>query len=816
MRIVPFFISLVFTAGFFYMLSISHEIGGNRIPPLGKFLDPFHGFWQNIESNNTQPKQEEKLLGAVKDEVIIYHDSLLIPHLFAENDADLYLAQGYVTAMHRLWQMEFQTHAAAGRISEITGAGKNDAVLNYDRGQRRLGMVYAAEKALEGMLSSPASKEAVEQYTKGVNAYIETLSYKDFPFEYKLLDYAPESWTTFKCALLLRSMAQTLNMGDKDIEMTNTLRLFGKEAVDLLFPDREKVGEPIVSKPNQWNFPAITLDGKPLALPEELIQLQQKIPGSDPNTGSNNWAVHGSKTSTGSPMLSSDPHLNLSLPSIWFAIQLKTKNMNVMGASLPGAPHVIIGFTDSVAWAVTNAQRDLVDWYQIKFKDDKKDSYQLDGSWVNSKKVIEKFTVRGRETYIDTVIYTHWGPVVYDESYQAEDNLKHYAFRWIAHDVSNESQTFYELNRAKNYQDYMQALNYYSGPAQNFAFASVQGDVAMRVQGKFPIRRKNEGKFVLDGSQTSNGWQAFIPNEQNVMEKNPLRGFISSANQYPADSTYPYYIHARSFEAYRNRRINEVLGKSNQVKVEDLMQLHSDNYNLKAAESLPYFLSTIATISSLNEAEKKAFDKLSSWNFYNDVDSEGASYYEAWWDALIPLLWDEFDVEKTSLTYPTAYQTIYLLKKYPELKWFDFQSTPEKENAQVILLKAFRESVLQIENWKKDKGFEKVRWADYKDSYIGHLLRVAALNIKVQHGGNHDIVNAHSKTHGPSWRMVSSLEKNGIKTWATYPGGQSGNPGSRYYDRFLSHWTSGRYFELDFMQVIPEQPQQLTIILKPE
>ena len=338
----------------------------------------------------------------------------------------------------------------------------------------------------------------------------------------------------------------------------------------------------------------------------------------------------------------------------------------------------------------------------------------------------------------------------------------------------------------------------------------------MRVQGKFPIRRKNEGKFVLDGSQTSNGWQAFIPNEQNVMEKNPLRGFVSSANQYPADSTYPYYIHARSFEAYRNRRINEVLGKNNQVKVEDLMQLHSDNYNLKAAESLPYFLSTIAIISALNEAEKKAFDKLSSWDFYNDVDSEGASYYEAWWDALMPLLWDEFDVEKTSLTYPTAYQTIYLLKKYPELKWFDFQSTPEKENAQVILLKAFRESVLQIENWKKDKGFEKVRWADYKDSYIGHLLRVAALNIKVQHGGNHDIVNAHSKTHGPSWRMVSSLEKNGIKTWATYPGGQSGNPGSRYYDRFLSHWTSGRYFELDFMQVIPEQPQQLTIILKPE
>ncbi|MFN4946820.1 MAG: penicillin acylase family protein [Chryseotalea sp.] len=814
MRIVPFLASLIITLIFFGLLSSSHPIGGNRIPPLGKFLDPFHGFWQNIETHQGVDAKEISLAGLQK-RVTIYHDSLLIPHIFADTDADLYLAQGYVTAMHRLWQMEFQTHAAAGRISEIVGAGKDNAVLNYDRSQRRLGMVYAAQKALEGMMSSSTSKLAVEQYTDGVNQYLKSLSYKDFPFEYKLLDYEPETWTTLKCALLLRSMAQTLNMGDKDIEMTNALTLFGRDAVDLLYPDREKVGEPIVSKPGQWKFDPVVVTSKPLALPDELIKIQQKIPGSDPTTGSNNWAVHGSKTETGSPMLSSDPHLSLSLPSIWFAIQLHTNEVNVMGASLPGAPHVIIGFTDSVAWAVTNAQRDLVDWYKIEFKDAAKNKYLLDGNWVDSKKVTETFALRDGEPYIDTVIYTHWGPVVYDDNFQATDNLKHYAFRWIAHDVSNESQTFYELNRAKNYTDYMKALNHYSGPAQNFAFASVQGDVAMRVQGKFPVRRKQEGKFVLDGTLTTNGWQAFIPNEHNVMEKNPLRGFVSSANQYPADSTYPYYIHASTYEAYRNRRINDVLGKNPRVSIQDVMKLHSDNFNLKAAESLPYFLQSIESISALNNDERKAIEILRTWNYFNEIESEGASYYEAWWDALVPLLWDELRKENTSLSYPTAFQTIFLLKNYPDLSWFDNQATPEKENAQLIVLQAFRESVKQIAKWKEDKKQSKVSWADYKGSYIGHLLRIQALNIPVRHGGNHDIVNAHSRTHGPSWRMVTSLEKTKVKTWATYPGGQSGNPGSPYYDRFLERWTQGRYFELDFMQTLSEETKTKSITFTP-
>jgi penicillin amidase len=799
MKLVKFLTSLAITVLLIYLLNQSWTIGSVSIPPLGKFLDPFHGFWQNLEPGGHQGKKQLSIPG-LKEPVTVVYDSLLIPHIFASNNEDLYLAQGYVTAQHRLWQMEFQTHAAAGRVSEIVGG---DAVLNYDRRQRRLGMVYGAQNALQSMGTHPA----IIQYTKGVNLFIESLDYSNLPFEYKLLNYEPEPWTHLKCALLLKNMAQTLNMGDKDIQMTNALKLYGKQMVDLLYPDNEQPGAPIVEKPNGWNFSPVTIDTVPLALPEGLIQVK-KSPGSDPYAGSNNWAVSGSKTYTGYPMLAGDPHLDLSLPSIWYAVQLQAPDINTMGASLPGVPSVIIGFNDSIAWSVTNAQRDLVDWYKVTFRDKSRNQYLLDGEWVDTRKVIEEINMRDGSVFYDTVVYTHWGPVTYDHSFQAENELSGYAFRWIAHDPSEEITAFHRLNRAKNHTEFMEALNYFSSPAQNFVFASISGDIAMRVQGKFPVRRKNEGKFVLDGSKRSQGWQAYIPNAHNISEKNPSRGFVSSANQYPADNTYPYYITATEYEAYRNRRINHVLTESENITFRDMMNLQTDNYNLKAAESLPMFLSYLDT-TKLSSLELQAYRVLRSWDYFNNAASAGATYYEAWWDNLVPLLWDEMENDSCLLDRPTTYNTIKLLREKPDLSFFDIVATEEKESAGDVMRKAFSLSVQDIEKWKQSHTTLPV-WAEYKDSYIRHLLPpLTPLAIPVKTGGNHDIVNAHSRTKGPSWRMVVSLEPSGIKTWAAYPGGQSGNPGSTYHHDQLARWAKGGYYPLLFLKAPDENIQKI-------
>jgi penicillin amidase len=599
------------------------------------------------------------------------------------------------------------------------------------------------------------------------------------------------------------------------MEMTNALKLFGKEVVDLLWPDNENVGDPIVDNSGNWKFNPVVLKDVPLALPDELVKI---IPDEKPSkdVGSNNWALHGKKTQTGSPILCNDPHLSLSLPSIWYIVHLQGPDVNVMGASLPGVPSVITGFNDSIAWGVTNAQRDLVDWYKIQFKDEKKNEYLSDSVWKSSRKVIEKISIKGEKPFYDTVTYTHHGPVVHDASFHGDNELNHYAFRWIAHDPSEEVLTFYKLNRAKNHKDYLDALDHYSSPAQNFVFASVSGDVAMRIQGKYPVRRPEEGKYVLDGSLTSQEWQAFIPNEHNAQYKNPARGFVSSANQYPVDNSYPYYVHASSFEAYRNRRINKLLSEMSDVTPRDMMELQFDDYNLKAAESLPYFLQMLDT-GALNEQQRKAFKILSEWNYENDINSLGASYYEAWWDALHPMIWDEIFTSKIALDDPSTYTTIRLIKEKPNLSFFDIIETSKKENAQDVVRLAFKNGIEKIEEWKVEKGKDP-RWADYKDTFIGHLLQgLPAFSTKVEHGGNHDIVNASSRTHGPSWRMVVSLEKTKVKAWGVYPGGQSGNPGSHYYNNMTQYWATGNYIPFQFYAEPTKMKSILTTVtLKPE
>ncbi len=789
MRNIRFIFSFVITVALIYALDNNWRIAGTPVPALGKFLDPFHGFWQNIERF---PSGETELeINGLEQPVTVVYDSLFIPHIFAENDDDLFLAQGYITAKHRLWQMEFQVLAAAGRISEVIG----EAALDYDRRQRRLGMVYGAEHATEAMMQDPVVKNAIVRYTAGVNQYIQTLSDDDLPFEYKLLNYKPEEWTPLKMGLLLKNLSQTLNISESDVEMTNALNLFGPEIVDLLYFDVDHpTGDPIVSNPGGWNFTPVTLDTIPLAVPDALVNIPREE--KQQGIGSNNWVVSGSKTSTGAPILCNDPHLNLSFPSIWYVTHLHSPSRNVMGATIPGAPVIVIGFNDSIAWGETNAQRDLVDWYRIQFRDEERNEYLSDGQWRPVQKKVEKIMVRGGEAFYDTVAYTHHGPVMYDNSFHGDDERNGYAFRWIAHDGSNELKALLMLNRAKNHDDYMSALDQWSAPAQNFAFAAASGDIAMRIQGKFPVRRRNEGKFVLDGTKTSQEWQAFIPFEQNVMTKNPSRGFVSSANQFPADSTYPYYIYGVNFETYRNRRINEVLSKATQVTVQDLMKLQSDNYNLQAAESLPLMLSLLDKTALVGK-ENEVVVALGNWDYFNHAESVPATYYEVWWNVMKAMMWDEMQNEQHALDVPSDFPTIHLMKTKPDFPMWDILSTPDKEDLAAVVRLSFRESVKRVQEWETKNGTRPM-WGAYKNTYIQHLLRLAPLSQHVNVGGGSSIINAASTRSGPSWRMIVSLEKSGPVAWGVYPGGQSGNPGSPFYDNMVSTWASGQYFRLNF------------------
>ncbi|MGV3502136.1 MAG: penicillin acylase family protein [Adhaeribacter sp.] len=765
------------------------------IPPLGKLLSPFTGFWQHAESRKQASGQELKLEG-VQHEISIFYDDNRVPHIFAANDHDLYYAQGYVTARDRLWQMEFQTLVAAGRLSEVVGP----KTLEMDRFQRRMGMVYGARQSLAAMQADPITKGMLEAYTAGVNAYIQSLRPADYPLEYKLLDYGPEPWTPLKCALLLKMMAYDLTGRSDDLRMSNILNQYGAAVVRDLFPDYPFREDPIIPRGTVPDFTPLPAPAPPANFLAQTTpqQLTRESPGE---LGSNNWAVAGFKSATGYPMLANDPHLQLNLPSIWYQVQLAAPGLNVAGASLPGAPGVIIGFNKQVSWGVTNVDADVLDWYQLRFKDGSQRQYWHDNQWKPIRRMIEPIRVRGGEVVQDTVLYTHQGPVVYhkpERVFNAQTPVQH-AMRWIAHQESNELKTFYLLNRAANYADYRQALSYYVAPAQNFIYADVHQDIAIWPNGRFPLKWKEQGKFILDGTNPAHDWQGWIPAAHNPHVINPARGFVSSANQFPTGPEYPYYLNWEFESPERGMRINQRLAAMQRVTVDSMRALQNDNFNLHAQTVLPLMLNQVQA-RDLDKSQQQALNLLSAWHYRNEAREIAPTVFELWWTLLARAIWDdEFgSADNLPRRYPGRDRTIRLLQQQEKGPWLDNVQTPGKETRQQLVQAAFVSTVDSLRRLHGPLG-SAWTWSRHKATSLQHLARVPAFSkTNLEMGGGRGIVNATSERHGPSWRMVVALGPQ-VKAYGIYPGGQSGNPGSFYYDNMVEFWRQGQLKELVYL-----------------
>ncbi len=770
------------------------------LPPIIKFLEPFRGFWHNAENIKVKPQQNLVLKGAESPVDIIFDDRM-IPHVFAENDHDLYYAQGYVTAMHRLWQMDFQTRYAAGRLSEVIGP----KAIELDRYQRRMGMVYGAENSLKGMMEDPVSRKMLLAYTEGINDYIHNLSAKDLPVEYKILDFKPEDWTPLKCALLLKQMSAVLAMGSDEFYMSNILNKFGPEVTANLFPDYPFKEDPIIPTDTKWDFEPLPVPLPPGSfnqMSSNNISTVRRVEG----IGSNNWAVSGSKTQSGKPILANDPHLNLTLPSIWYQIQLHAPGVNVYGVSLPGAPSVIIGFNQKIAWGVTNVAADVLDYYQIKFKDNSHQQYWYNGKWKNTTRRLEQIQIRGEKAAVDTVTYTHHGPVVYfrkpDLSLAKPVPVGH-ALRWIAHDRSNDLMTFYHLNRGANYADYRKALTFYTAPAQNFIFASVDNDIAITANGKFPLKYKDQGKFILDGSNPKDDWQGWIPPAQNPTVKNPARAFVSSANQSSTDPSYPYYINWEFAPYERGKRINDKLRSMKNITADSMRIMQTDSYGVYPENVLPAILPLVDR-GSLNATQKEAFQVLQKWNkFYNAVEL-APGIFELWMNKLDHLIWDdEFEVDNVPMRKPSRDRTVQMITKEPAARWYDDVNTPEPETLKALVNESFKYACDSLERKYGVIG-KNWAWANIKQSHVPHLAAIPGFGSKtLMIGGAKSTINALSESNGPSWRMVIELGET-PKGHGVFPGGQSGNPGSPYYDNMISTWAEGRLYDLYLMNGIKD------------
>jgi penicillin G amidase len=795
MRIFPFIINTVITI--ILIIALNNKWGA--IPPLGKFLSPQQGFWQNAEPVHAD-RNEEIVIKGLKGKVNVYLDDRLVPHVFAQHDEDAYFVQGYLHAKYRLWQMELQTFAAAGRISEKMG---NDIrYINFDKEQRRLGMVYAAENALKEFEADPVSKATCDAYTAGVNEYINTLTESTLPLEYKLLDYRPEPWSNLKIALFLKQMSKTLADYSPDLYYTRSKLSFSFEELMQLDPQVPDSIAPIIPAGTVFNPPGIT--PVPPSTADSLYfekkdSIQVEVYSKqDPNNGSNNWVVAGKKTQSGAPILCNDPHLELTFPSIWYEMQITTPNLNVYGVSFPGSPNIIIGFNNNIAWGVTNAQRDVKDFYEIRFKDDSKQEYWFNGQWEKTTLRIETIKVNGAKDVYDTIAYTRFGPVMYDKSFSKEfTGNKAIAVRWTAHDPSNEGLTFYQLNRAKGYDDYLEAIQHFSCPGQNFVFASKTGDIALWQQARFPVRWYGQGMYLMPGEDSSYMWQGYIPQQENPHAFNPDTGFIQSANQRPVDSTYPYFIPG-GYITSRGIAITRKLSAMQNITPDDMMLLQNDNYHVFAESARPMLLKYVNE-QALDANAKKYLDMFKEWDLYANPNSTGVTVFQNWFDSVENGVWlDEWNRDSLKMSLPDEQTLLEWINKDSAFKFIDDINTKEVETIYDIVTTSLQKATL---NLKKQEAAGTLEWTKFKDPVIYHLLREAVMPFarKIAVGGWSNVINATTKSHGPSWRMIVHLTSE-TEAYGVYPGGQSGNPGSPFYDNMVDSWAQGKYYRLWMMK----------------
>ena len=342
-------------------------------------------------------------------------------------------------------------------------------------------------------------------------------------------------------------------------------------------------------------------------------------------------------------------------------------------------------------------------------------------------------------------------------------------------------------------------------PGQNFVFASKTGDIAIRTQGEWPAKWNGQGDFIMPGTDSTYQWQGMIPFDETPFQLNPARNFVSSANQDPADSTYPYYL-GRGYPLYRGIIINRRLQAMSNITPKDMMALQTNNYNVFAEMATPLFLNYINEIG-LTDIEKKYLNLLKAWDFTNAPYSRGATVFEVLWSGFSKVVYDD-DFKNAPAVILRPYESNLLqgILSDTAYQFLDNIATTQIETLADDVTAAFKNSIAELEKIQTEGRLE---WSKYKNTRVSHLSKLEPLSrLHLAIGGGTHCINATKASHGPSWRMIVSLTPK-TEAYGVYPGGQNGNPGSRFYDNFIDHWASGNYYPLWMMAAGEEKDSRV-------
>ena len=530
--------------------------------------------------------------------------------------------QGYTTASDRLWQMDLMRRLARGETAEIFGK----AVLEEDKRWRRFNFAKIAEDGL--LFLTPELRSALDNYAKGVNAYIATLDAASMPVEFRILQYKPREWRPSDTIVIGKILSDALSStwgddlllaslqnlpADKLADITNQVTPYD---VILFGTDTKAIAKPASAIARTTVTPSL------LAAADKLEVIRRTSLESigfyaEDLAASNNWVIAGKRTADGKPLLANDPHLSPTAPGIWYLAHLSTPDMRVSGVTFPGVPGIILGHNENIAWGATNVGPDVQDLYIETFNE--KGEYKTPTGWRAP--VVRKETINVRSNPLSPatepvavdVIETRNGPII------LEDGGKRYALKWTAFDPkNNEFETFYQWNRSKNWNDFKDALSKYGGAAQNFIFADVKGNIGWYAASKIPIRRVGDGSLPYDGSTTDGDWTGTIPFTELPNLYNPASGLIVTANQRVVGTSYKYKQMSRDAATpWRARRIQNLLESKSKIMMDDVRDVQHDSYNIPVAK-------LAAEVVKQNAASPETLAVLKSWDGKMTAGSLGA------------------------------------------------------------------------------------------------------------------------------------------------------------------------------------------------
>jgi penicillin amidase len=785
-------------------------------PSLGPFLEPAHGVW-SLARAGSRAREAEASIPALRDTVRVVYDDRAVPHVFARTEEDAYRALGFVVARDRLFQLYVQTLAASGRLSEL--AGKSTVPL--DREMRQLGLPRAAEQAMARLPDTSAAMRVARAYADGINAYAASMPASELPLEFRLLRRRFPAWQPIDTYYLQNRMSWTLAFISLEHDRAAAAARVGAEAAKALFPDDSPIQEPI--QPNGRGAPRF--DFHPLPPPgapdttgllvasalERLLGTSLLATPSDEGRwlASNNWAVSPARSATKHALLAGDPHLDLTLPSIWYEAHLVVPGaLDVYGATIPGAPAIVLGFNRDVAWTFTNTGADVMDVYVEQVDDDARPMcYRLDGAWRPLERRVERYRGRLGETIgVDTVLFTHRGPL-------QRVRGKWVSIRWTALEAGREGTGFLDASHARSaaaFEDAMAAS--YQAPAQNMLAADRAGHIAIRSTGRYPVRPGAAGGGVpFDGTTSASDWTGDLPVAQWPQALDPAQGFLASANQQPMDPrTTPVWF-GGSYDPWRALRINALLRADSAVTVNDMRRFQTDPGSARADYIVPFFVSAARRVAARGTGPRRdvldaAARMLERWDRRYTPDNTVAVLFEAAMRETATETWDELSTVGDVRRATPSNAVLAELMSDSASAWWDDRGTAAVEDRDAILAASLAKAFINTRRRLGEPG-EGWTWSRVYRANIPHLLRLpalSALGLAAPGGPGTLSPLTPSGSNGPSWRMVVELGPT-LHAWTTYPGGQSGNPVSpRYRDR-IPQWQAGTLEAVH----LPMRPEEL-------